>query len=339
MSLTISTDNFVNDLMASVDYILRGFVENGYQHLVQNNITVINVMMTFYVAWMGYKIVNRTLEFDLNVFARHMGQLIIVYALLTNWHLFYLFFYNIFTNEPGEITKTLIESNGSVPVGTNTLDAINSVFRKGMELSSYLFSHHNTFNFMPLILGICVFIATLLQCLIAVALLVYAKMAMALILFLGPLFISFMLWEATHEFFNKWVQKLVNYALIPILTCGILMLTLSLVNIALPSMTHEIYAGNPSFTGVIVYLGLAFISFLLYLQILPLCAALSGGVALSGMTAVLSTGSIVSGVLGTTKSSISKSFLGAKDALSKVRENRAQSLRDKKFSSGSGRYY
>ena len=281
--IIISAENFINDVMHTVDLVMNGFVQAGFEHLIQNNQAVITEAMTFYVAWLGYKILSHKLEMDINQLASHLGLLIIVYALMTDWQLYDRFFYDIFTNEPGEICKTLIDANANVHV-QNVIDALNTAFAEGIVAAKTLFHLGNIRHAGMWMLAVLVFISTLCECLVALAILVYAKVAVGFTLLLGPLFILLLLWGPTREFFNKWVQQLVNYALIPIITCAILMLAISLANATLPGLTQSVQSGIPTFTKVSVYVGISFVCLLLYLQILPMCAALSGGVALGGLS-------------------------------------------------------
>jgi type IV secretory pathway VirB6-like protein len=108
-------------------------------------------------------------------------------------------------------------------------------------------------------------------------------MAMAVMLFLAPIFISFLLWDSTRKLFDNWLQALTNYALIPIVTCGIFMLTLSIANATLPGLQLNVSSGQSTFSGILPYLEISLISALLFKQVLPTCSASSGGIALEAI--------------------------------------------------------
>jgi type IV secretion system protein VirB6 len=282
--IIINSQTFVTNLFNTVDLVIGNFVQSGYQNIVANNQNVITMIMTLYIAWLGYKFMMHSLSLEVSVFASDLILLLIVYGLLIDWNLFYTFFYNIFTNEPAAITETMINSMGNVNIGgENTATALNSVYAQGMDISKSLFSMGNIHNMELYFYGFLVGAATVIGCLIALAILIYAKMAMAVMLFLAPIFISFLLWDSTRKLFDNWLQALINYALIPIVTCGILMLTLSIANATLPGLQLNVSSGQPTFSGILPYLGISLISALLFKQVLPTCAALSGGMALEAI--------------------------------------------------------
>src|SRR6185312_14538910 len=137
--MNISPDTFITDVLKTVDVVIGNFVQTGFTNLVHNNLTVINLAMTLYVIWLGYRFITHTLVIDTGT-VRHVIAIISVYALLTQWNLFYLFFYNIFTNEPGVITRTMVESDPSAGIpGKDTYEALNAVYKQGMDAALALF--------------------------------------------------------------------------------------------------------------------------------------------------------------------------------------------------------
>lgn len=281
---TLRTHQFVTDLLNTVDQVIGHFVQTGYQNFVANNQGTLTLMMTFYIMWLGYRFTMRTLEMDINTIAKHLVLLLIVYGLLTHWHIFWLFFYNIFTNEPSLIIKTMIDANGNINLqGNSTANALNSVFSQGINAAQSILQQANFQNLMMFIYAGLVFTVSCMSCLFALTLLIYAKMALAIMLFLAPLFISFLLWQNTRRLFENWLQALINFSLIPIVTCGILMLTLTVAQSTLPGLINQTKQGMTQLSGILPYVGISIISGLLLKQVLPLCAALSSGLALESM--------------------------------------------------------
>lgn len=281
---TIRTNQFVTDLLQTVDQIIEQFVQTGYQNFVSNNQGTLTIVMTFYIMWLGYRFTVRTLEMDINTVAKHLTLLLIVYGLLTHWHLFWLFFYNIFTNEPSLIIKTMLDANGNITLhGNSTASALNSVFYQGIDAAQTILRQANFENLMMFVYAALVFTVSCISCLFALTLLIYAKMALAIMLFLAPLFISFLLWQATRRLFENWLQALINFSFIPIVTCGILMLTLTVAQSTLPGLISQTKQGITELSGIFPYIGASLISGLLLKQVLPLCAALSSGLALESI--------------------------------------------------------
>lgn len=279
---SISSQNIAKDLLTITDQVIGHFVQTGYQQLISNNQTTLTLLMTFYIMLLGYKFATRTLEMDITVVAKHLLLLLVVYALLMRWDLFWLFFYNTFTNEPSYIAKTMVNTQGSMK-GSSVADALNTVLMQGMQATQTILKQANWRNPLLFAYAFAVFLATCASCIYALFLLIYAKMALAIMLFLAPIFLCFLLWPSTRRLFENWLQALFNFSLIPIVTCGILMLILTILQITLPGLLNDANNGMPHFTGLIAYILCATLGGLLLTQVKATCAGLSSGLSLEGL--------------------------------------------------------
>ena len=63
-------------------------------------------------------------------------------------------------------------------------------------------------------------------------LLALSKIALCILLALGPLFIAFLFFETTKRFFEAWIAQMANYAFVTILTVLVAALMMSLVTSA-----------------------------------------------------------------------------------------------------------
>ena len=129
--------------------------------------------------------------------------------------------------------------------------------------------------------GIVVFLIGSMLCISALVLFVYAKMMMAVSLALGPLFISFFLWDSTKQMFAAWLRTLVTIALIPIITSAVLMLMLSVIHVTLPNINQPI--SNMQFYGIVPFLGLSIATILILSQVYQMASALGGGISIGGI--------------------------------------------------------
>ncbi len=121
-------------------------------------------------------------------------------------------------------------------------------------------------------------------CVYAMFLMALSRIALAVLLALGPLFIVLALFDATRRFFEAWLHELANYALVSILTVMVAALLLDFV---------EAYAVQVAARGAAIVtvdaLNLAVAAGLVVLvlrQVLPIAARLAGGLALSGLGTV-----------------------------------------------------
>ncbi len=129
------------------------------------------------------------------------------------------------------------------------------------------------------IAGVLVWVLMGLLCVYTMFLIALSNMALAVLLALGPLFIALLFFESTRRFFEAWLAQLANYALITILTVMVAALLLQLV---------QAYAEQTAARGTALVtvdaldmVLVAVLVFLLLRQVMPIAAALAGGITLS----------------------------------------------------------
>lgn len=291
--ITLSAHTFITDTLTAVDNVIEQYVQTVYQLLVQQHSGTLMLLCTLYILLLGYRFTIHTLSADLSTISRHLIVLLVVYGLIMNWSLYHLFVYNLFTNEPGHIAQVMVHASNQLTPGETIAQALNQVYSTGMEAAKKLFNGGVRLFFCC----ICIFTFTFLCCLTALGLLIYAKLAMAIGLALGPLFLPFILWESTRGWFVSWLSKLFNFALIPIVTASILALMLSVMNLVLPDLNRQATQGDPDFFTMGLFGGLSLITAFLLKQSLPIASSLSGGVTLAALSHV---GSMVSSTLSAT---------------------------------------
>jgi type IV secretion system protein VirB6 len=106
-----------------------------------------------------------------------------------------------------------------------------------------------------------------------------SKIALSILLSLGPLFIALIFFQTTKRFFESWIAQLANYAFITLLTVLVAALMLGLVTAAANQAAAQ--GGGISIAdGVRVCLA-AGLTFLVMRQVMPMAAGLASGLALS----------------------------------------------------------
>jgi len=79
------------------------------------------------------------------------------------------------------------------------------------------------------ITALIVYLVTAALCLYTMFLLALSKVALAVLLAMGPIFLVMLLFESTSRYFTAWIAQLTNYALVTILTTMVSLLILTMV--------------------------------------------------------------------------------------------------------------
>lgn len=280
----IEFNTFFSQTMNTVDGVITNFVHNAYVHFIQANTNVITLLFTLYIMMLGYQFISHHHHFQIGDVVKRLILMLCVFGLVMNWQLYHLFVYNIFTNEPANISQVLIGAAGDGHSVGNIADALDGISEAVVNAAFGLFGE---INFSPsglafIFYGLLVLLIGGMMIIYALLLFIYAKMMMAVSLALGPIFILFIMWDQTKGLFAAWLNKLITIALIPVITSAILMLMLSVVNVTLPHLKQP--AGEMQFIGIIPFLGLCLATSMILAQVIRISSSLGGGIAISGIS-------------------------------------------------------
>ena len=280
----ILANSFFSGTFSTVDAVIGDFVTRAYEHFIQANSSVITLSFVLYVMFIGYEFLSHTSNFNLTAVLKRLILMMCVFGLVMNWRLYHLFVYNIFTNEPARITQGLI---GAIDGGHNSggiVATLDSLYETVIDATIGFLSEVN-FSMSGLsfiFYGVLVFVIGSLMCGVTLLLFIYAKMMMAVMLALGPIFILFLMWDSTKGLFSAWLNALITIALIPIVTSAILVLMLAVINVTLPNMSQP--AEEMQFIGIAPFLGLCLAVTLILSQVLSISSALGGGISISNLS-------------------------------------------------------
>ena len=177
-------------------------------------------------------------------------------------------------NAPGQLAAGMIGAYDSV-------DIIDQILFSGSDTASLLIQKGGIFNgdFSYYVAGFAVYTVVGLTAIYAMFLLSLSRIALSLLLSLGPLFIALLFFQTTKRFFESWIAQLANYAFITILTVLVAALMLNLLSTA-ANQAVALGGGISIADGVRVCLA-AGLTFLIMRQVMPMAAGLASGLALS----------------------------------------------------------
>lgn len=236
-------------------------------------------LATVYVMVWGYLHLTGRVDEPFGTGVRRLVTLAVVLALALHLWLYNSLIVDSFYKAPSELAASVIGARDPV----TTIDAI---WERGGTVAGYLWNNGGVFrgDFGYYVAGALVWLFMGLLCVYAMFLIALSSVALAVLLALGPLFLSLLLFDATRRFFEAWLAQLANYALITVLTVMMAALLLQIV---------ESYADQTAARGagiatvdVINMVLIAVLVFLVMRQVMPIAAGLAGGIALNSFAAV-----------------------------------------------------
>lgn len=184
-----------------------------------------------------------------------------------------------FFEAPGALAAVVIGSPDSVTV-------VDQIIFSGDDAASRLIEKGGILNgdFSFYIAGFGVYLIVGLTAIYTIFLLALSRIALSVLLALGPLFIALMFFETTKRFFESWIAQLANYAFITILTVLVAALMLRLVSAAANQAAAA--EGGIEIAHAVRVCMAAGLTFLVMRQVMPMAAGLASGLALSSFGVV-----------------------------------------------------
>lgn len=179
-----------------------------------------------------------------------------------------------FFNAPGQLAAGVIGASDSVNV-------VDRIIFAGDDAASLLLEKGGILNgdFSYYLAGFAVYLIVGLTAIYAIFLLTLSRIALSILLVLGPLFIALLFFETTKKFFESWIAQMANYAFITILT--VLVATLMLTLLSTAAQQAVTAGGGITIAHAVRVCMAAGLTFLVMRQVMPMAAGLASGLALS----------------------------------------------------------
>ena len=204
-----------------------------------------------------------------------------------------------FFEAPGALAAAVIGSPDSVTI-------VDRIIFSGDDAASRLIEKGGILNgdFSFYIAGFGVHLIVGLTAIYTIFLLALSRIALSVLLALGPLFIALLFFETTKRFFESWIAQLANYAFITILTVLMAALMLTLVSAAAEQAAAA--EGGIEIAHAVRVCMAAGLTFLVMRQVMPMAAGLASGLALSSFGVI--SAALLWGIGGAARST--RRFLG-----------------------------
>jgi type IV secretion system protein VirB6 len=230
-------------------------------------------LATIYVMVWGYlHLSGQTQEHFVTGLKRIVTLVVILGCGLQLW-LYQPLLVDTFFNGPGELAAAIIGADDSVTV-------VDQIIFIGGDAANLLLQKGGIFNGLSYtIAGFAVYLVVGLTAVYAMFLLALSRIALSVLLAVGPLFIVLLFFETTKRFFESWLAQLTNYALIAILTVLVAALMLHLLTVAAQQAVAA--GGGISIADAARVCMAAGLTFLVMRQVMPMASGLASGLALS----------------------------------------------------------
>jgi type IV secretion system protein VirB6 len=234
---------------------------------------------TLYVMIWGYLLLTGKIEEPFVTGIKRLVTLAVVLGVALDLWLYNDLIVDTFFNAPGTLAAGIIGAFDSVGI-------VDEIILTGGDAASLLLQKGGFFegDLSFYIAGFAVYAIVGLTSIYAMFLLALSKIALCILLALGPLFIVLLLFETTKRFFEAWIAQMANYAFVTILTVLVAALMMNLVTSAAQAAVAR--GGAIQIADAVRVCLAAGLTFLIMRQVMPMASGLASGLALSSFGAV-----------------------------------------------------
>ncbi|MGH8262048.1 MAG: type IV secretion system protein [Steroidobacteraceae bacterium] len=239
---------------------------------------IVTLGVVYVMIWGYLHLLGRIEEPIVTGLKRIVMLTVILGGALHLW-LYHALIVDTFFNAPGQLAAGIIGAFDSVTV-------VDRIITVGGDAASLLIEKGGVFDgdFSFYLAGFAVYLLVGLTAIYTIFLLTLSKIALSVLLALGPLFLMLLLFESTKRFFEAWIAQLANYAFVTILTVLVAALMMQLVTTAAQQAADT--GGDITIAMAVRVCMAAGLTFLVMRQVMPMAAGLASGLALSTFGAV-----------------------------------------------------
>ncbi len=297
---TTSTSGVLTNALELVDCYTNNFVFDAYAHVFGPGTGFAGVLTTalvLYVAIYGIQIALGNASLTLDQFGPRMLKIGFIIALLSAWPTFQRLVVDVAFGAPARVGNEMLKLLGSGSGDqAGVISGIDRFYDKMMDAAASYMARASWTELDYYIGAAFIWAVTIIAMFFAFGFLLVAKLATALILGVGPLFIGLFLFAGTRGLFEGWLRSLTTFALVPLFLLTSLAMLLAITSGTVDTIHAEAAAGNMTWDNLVLLVVITAGFALLFLQIPHITAGIAGGVSIGGVGAAMAAIGIGSGV-------------------------------------------
>ncbi|MGA8707317.1 MAG: type IV secretion system protein [Steroidobacteraceae bacterium] len=266
---------FFQTFWSWLNLTLSGYIGQNTARVSAALEPAIVTLATVYVMAWGYLHMTGRIEEPFSAGLKRIVVLAVVLGVALHLWLYNSVIVDSFYSAPAQLAAAVVGAGDPV----TTIDAI---WQQGGSLANALWLEgtlHMGGGITFYIVGATAYVLIGLLCVYAMFLIALSSIASAVLLAIGPLFVTMLLFDSTRRYFEAWIAQLATYALISVLTVLVGALMLHVV----ASYAEQTAARGPGLQVVDAFdtILIAVIVLMLLRQVMPIAASLAAGLALN----------------------------------------------------------
>ncbi|MEJ1962909.1 MAG: type IV secretion system protein [Gammaproteobacteria bacterium] len=270
-----------------LDTLLARYIETNVARIAEAlEPAIVTLGLLYVLIWGLLQIFGRIEEPFLEGLKR-ITVLALIFGVALHMWLYEDVIVDTFFEAPAQLGRAIIRTYDPVNI-------VDEIMTQGSDAAELLMQKGGVFdgNFAYYLAGAAVYFIIGLTAIYTMFLLALSRIALSVLLALGPLFIALMFFDTTRRFVEAWIAQLANYAFIAILIVLVAALMLAVVGAATQAATA--LGGSIQISDAVRVCLAAGLTLLVMRQVPPMAAGLASGIALSsfGVVSGIAQGSV-----------------------------------------------
>lgn len=269
-------------LFSKVDQILVEVIADSVSKLSDAIYPVVGVCLSIWVVLYAWAIMRGVIDEPATDFIHRAGKISVVSSIVFSGGVYATDIVNVLVSLPDDLSAAIFGSPGINGVVSEILEAL-MIPTKQLGASLSLFAvGESIYRIVTILVMVgCAAILSVMSSLV----LITVKVGMALLVCVGPIFITAILFESTKELFSRWVSQLINYTILGLLFTLLFRVVMG-INLALVKASTNWIDGNDVQMAAVIfaYIFVFGASVYIFLQLPTIASGLSGGFGLQFST-------------------------------------------------------
>lgn len=205
---------------------LETFVSDGTSNIAEWVTGPLTAAVTLYIVLYGYLVLRGSVSEPVLEFVFRAIKLAIIVMLVKNAREYQTYVTNVFFDIlPREVSQAL--NSGTTP-SASTFD---SLLDKGQASATDIWSRASwPVDIVTGVGGMMVIAVSFLVAGIGYVVSLYARLALAIVLAIGPIFIALAMFQSTRRFTEAWIGQLANFVILQVLVVAVGSLLISCID-------------------------------------------------------------------------------------------------------------
>lgn len=263
-----------DDFLKEFEQPITTFVSTSVSNLASFVDGPLRVAVLLYVVLYGFAVMRGAIAEPIQEFAWRAMRLVLIVVLASNASSFQQYVTNLFfTSLPKEIGNAL----AGTALDTSSGQPFDRLLTKGIEVSQKIYEQAGLTTIAPALIAAILAVFTAVSGFLQFAILLYAKIGLAVVIALGPIFIALALFDATRPFTEAWTRQVANFVILHVLVVALVGLMLTSVQNFVEKYGAGTTTGGGLMVGAVAISAVLGLAAYIALQLPAIAGGLAGG--------------------------------------------------------------